>query len=97
MTEITTDKLIQYSENLTDITQDQFTQFVQDAKALISTAQNPQDLQNIRVTLTGKKSHLTTWSKQLGGLDADGKRPSAVCCIKYAPKSMTAYNKRKAI
>ena len=74
MTEITTDKLIQYSENLTDITQDQFTQFVQDAKVLISTAQNPQDLQNIRVTLTGKKSHLTTWSKQLGGLDADGKK-----------------------
>ena len=55
MTEITTDKLIQYSENLTDITQDQFSQFIQDAKALISTAQNPQDLQNIRVTLTGKK------------------------------------------
>lgn len=66
MTEITTDKLIQYSENLTDITQDQFTQFVQDAKALISTAQNPQDLQNIRVTLTGKKKSFDHLVKTAG-------------------------------
>lgn len=69
-----TDTLQQYSEILTDLSQDQFAQFIQDAKALINTAQTPQDLQTIRVSLTGKKSHLTTWSKQLGGLDADGKK-----------------------
>ncbi|WP_410473243.1 phenylalanine--tRNA ligase subunit alpha [Faucicola mancuniensis] len=63
-----------YSETLTDLNQEQFAKFVQDAKDLINTAQNPQDLQNIRVALTGKKSHLTTWSKQLGSLDADGKK-----------------------
>lgn len=69
-----TDNLQNYSEILTDISQEQFAQFISDAKALIATAQNPQDLQNVRVNLTGKKSHLTTWSKQLGGLDADGKK-----------------------
>lgn len=69
-----TDNLRNYSETLTDLSQDQFNQFIQDAKSLISTAQNPQDLQAIRVTLTGKKSHLTTWSKQLGGLDSDAKK-----------------------
>ncbi len=74
MTDTSTDKLAQYSQNLTDISQDQFFQFVNDAKAFIATAQTPQDLQAVRVNLTGKKSHLTTWSKQLGGLDADGKK-----------------------
>lgn len=69
-----TDMLQHYSETLTDLNQEQFAKFVQDAKDLINTAQNPQDLQNIRVALTGKKSHLTTWSKQLGSLDADGKK-----------------------
>ena len=69
-----TDMLQHYSETLTDLNQEQFAKFVQDAKDLINTAQNPQDLQNIRVALTGKKSYLTTWSKQLGSLDADGKK-----------------------
>nr|WP_315040679.1 phenylalanine--tRNA ligase subunit alpha [uncultured Moraxella sp.] len=69
-----TDMLQHYSETLTDLNQEQIAKFVQDAKDLINTAQNPQDLQNIRVALTGKKSHLTTWSKQLGSLDADGKK-----------------------
>lgn len=69
-----TRQLEQYPQILTDLSQDQFAQFINDAKALISTAQNPQDLQNIRVILTGKKSHLTAWSKQLGGLDAEGKK-----------------------
>lgn len=74
MTELNTTTLDTYSQILTDLSEDQFNQFIQDAKSLISTAQNPQDLQAIRVTLTGKKSHLTAWSKQLGGLDADGKK-----------------------
>lgn len=69
-----TDILHNYSQNLTDISQAQFAQFIQDANVLIATAQTPQDLQTVRVSLTGKKSHLTTWSKQLGGLDADGKK-----------------------
>ena len=78
MTDTSTDKLAQYSQNLTDISQDQFFQFVNDAKAFIATAQTPQDLQAVRVNLTGKKSHLTTWSKQLGGLDADGKKVKGI-------------------
>ncbi|MFW2178412.1 MULTISPECIES: phenylalanine--tRNA ligase subunit alpha [unclassified Moraxella] len=73
MTDITA-RLAQYSETLTDLSQDQFAEFTDLAKHLIATAQNPQDLQAVRVTLTGKKSHLTTWSKQLGSLDADGKK-----------------------
>lgn len=66
--------LDKFSQTLTDLSQAQFTEFTDLAKSLISTAQNPQDLQAIRVALTGKKSHLTAWSKQLGGLDADGKK-----------------------
>ncbi len=74
MTKPMTDTLQSYSETLTDISQAQFAQFITDAKALIATAQTSQDLQNVRVNLTGKKSHLTTWSKQLGGLDNEGKK-----------------------
>ena len=69
-----TDTLSQFSDVLTELSQDQFTEFTELANALIASAETPQDLQAIRVSLTGKKSHLTTWSKQLGGLDADGKK-----------------------
>ena len=48
--------------------------FGDDAITWVATASTPQDLQTIRVALTGKKSHLTTWSKQLGTLDADAKK-----------------------
>lgn len=69
-----TDILEQYSEILTEQSQKQFDKFSQDAKALIDTANNPQQLQAVRVTLTGKKSHLTLWSKQMGKLSADDKK-----------------------
>ena len=69
-----TTNLDQFSQNLTDLSQAQFTEFTHLAKLLITTAQTPQDLQTIRVVLTGKKSHLTAWSKQLGSLDAEGKK-----------------------
>lgn len=50
-----TTKLDQFSQNLTDLSQAQFTEFTHLAKLLITTAQTPQDLQTIRVVLTGKK------------------------------------------
>lgn len=69
-----TERFNQFSETLTDISNQQFHEFIDLAKQLIATANNPQELQNIRVQLTGKKSHLTAWSKQLGSLDADSKK-----------------------
>ncbi len=68
------ERLAQFSENLIDLAQPEFSEYAQLAQRLIDTADNSQSLQQIRVQLTGKKSHLTLWSKQLGGLDAEGKK-----------------------
>ena len=46
----------------------------QKTKSILDSAKQSQELQSIRVALTGKKSLLANWSKQLGGLDADGKK-----------------------
>ena len=62
------------SETLSDISQHEFTSFTEAALAHIEHAQSAADLQQLRVTLTGKKSALTGWSKQLGKLDADAKK-----------------------
>lgn len=62
------------SEQLSELTQAQFHQFIEAARALIAQTTTPQALQQQRVNLTGKKSALTGWSKQLGKLDADAKK-----------------------
>ena len=62
------------SDTLQEITQAQFDEFVDVARQLIAQSQSPQQLQQYRVQLTGKKSALTGWSKQLGKLDADDKK-----------------------
>ena len=74
MTNTMTNSLEAYSDTLTDLNQEQFDKFSQDAQVLINTTSNPQDLQTVRVILTGKKSHITTWSKQMGKLSADDKK-----------------------
>ncbi len=48
-----------------------YTQAVQD---VINKVVSATDLQQLRVSLTGKKSPLTVWSKQMGKLDADSKK-----------------------
>lgn len=62
------------SETLTEVTQAHFDEFIAAARQLIASASSLQDLQQQRVTLTGKKSALTTWSKQLGKLEAEDKK-----------------------
>jgi phenylalanyl-tRNA synthetase alpha chain len=62
------------SETLTEVTQAHFDEFIAAARQLIAGAGSLQDLQQQRVTLTGKKSALTTWSKQLGKLEAEDKK-----------------------
>lgn len=61
-------------ETLSDLQSAQLVAFTKAATAFIQTSQTAAELQNIRVQLTGKKSLLTGWSKQLGGLDADNKK-----------------------
>lgn len=62
------------SDELSQLTEAQFTEFGDAAEALIATAEDSNALQQLRVTLTGKKSALTSWSKQMGKLSAEGKK-----------------------
>lgn len=73
-TALINERLTQFSESLANLTKVDFDNFGQLASTIIQTASTTQELQNIRVQLTGKKSHLTLWSKQLGSLDAEGKK-----------------------
>lgn len=68
------ERLDAFSTDLASLHEQDFQDFINLALPLIQSATDTQSLQNIRVHLTGKKSHLTAWSKQLGGLDADGKK-----------------------
>lgn len=63
-----------FATDLTSLSPQDFQNFSTLAQDLIQSANDSQTLQDIRVHLMGKKSHVTTWSKQLGGLDADGKK-----------------------
>lgn len=77
MTDLTTSsdaRFDAFSLTLNALDEAQLQAFGDGAVAWVAKASTPQDLQAIRVALTGKKSHLTTWSKQLGQLDADGKK-----------------------
>lgn len=62
------------SDTLSEIQSEQLTAFTAAAETLIANCDNAADLQALRVQLTGKKSLLTSWSKQLGRLDADHKK-----------------------
>ena len=63
------------SDVLSELTEADLQGYVEAAKSAVSEIANSADLQQMRVTLTGKKSALTGWSKQMGKLDADSKRP----------------------
>lgn len=69
-----TSDLPQLPEALIEITGTHFDDFVSAACRLINSTQSLNELQQQRVVLTGKKSALTQWSKQLGGLDSEGKK-----------------------
>ncbi|PNK61869.1 phenylalanine--tRNA ligase subunit alpha [Psychrobacter sp. FDAARGOS_221] len=59
---------------LSELTQDQLQSYTQAAQSAIAKILASADLQQMRVNLTGKKSALTQWSKQMGKLDADDKK-----------------------
>ena len=62
------------SDVLSELTEADLQGYVEGAKSAVSEIANSADLQQMRVTLTGKKSALTGWSKQMGKLDADSKK-----------------------
>ena len=62
------------SSELSELTKSQLTEFASAAETLILQVTDARNLQDLRVQLTGKKSPLTGWSKQMGKLDADDKK-----------------------
>lgn len=62
------------SDVLSDLSETDLQGYAEAAKTAISEIVNGADLQQMRVTLTGKKSALTGWSKQMGKLDAESKK-----------------------
>lgn len=62
------------SETLSELNEGQLQTYADAAKAAVSEIASSADLQQMRVNLTGKKSALTGWSKQMGKLDADSKK-----------------------
>lgn len=62
------------SSELNELNESQLNGFADAAESLITEASEIAVLQELRVQLTGKKSPLTSWSKQMGKLDADDKK-----------------------
>lgn len=59
---------------LITLNEQDFLAFADSAIAVIETATDERTLQELRVSLSGKKSALTALSKQMGALDADAKK-----------------------
>lgn len=59
---------------LSEINESQLNDFASHAESLVAQASDVTTLQDLRVQLTGKKSALTGWSKQMGRLDHDDKK-----------------------
>ncbi|MPX29444.1 phenylalanine--tRNA ligase subunit alpha [Moraxella catarrhalis] len=59
---------------LITLNEQDFLAFADSAIAVIETAADERTLQELRVSLSGKKSALTALSKQMGALDADAKK-----------------------
>jgi len=62
------------STELSELTEAQLTDLASAAEALILQVTDVRALQDLRVQLTGKKSPLTGWSKQMGKLSSDDKK-----------------------
>lgn len=62
------------SDTLSELAEEELQQYTQAVKQGISELMTAADLQQMRVNLTGKKSALTGWSKQMGKLSADDKK-----------------------
>lgn len=69
-----TEYFVNLDKPLTSLAANDFTNFGEQALTHIHASQNQQQLQTLKATLLGKKSPLGTLSKQMGALDADGKK-----------------------
>ena len=59
------------STELSELNEAQLNEFASAAEALVLQVTDVRALQDLRVQLTGKKSPLTGWSKQMGKLGSD--------------------------
>jgi len=62
------------SDVLSELTEAELQDYAQAAQSAVSEIATSADLQQMRVNLTGKKSALNQWSKQMGKLDAEAKK-----------------------
>lgn len=62
------------SQTLSELNVEQLQGYAGATEEAINNIQTVADLQQMRVLLTGKKSALTSWSKQMGKLDAEDKK-----------------------
>lgn len=74
MNDMTLSPLPALFEELTALSHADFVKFGDEVVALIQRADSEKSLSELRGLLQGKKSPITALSKQLGGLDADGKK-----------------------
>lgn len=70
------------STELSELSEAQLNEFASAAEALVLQVTDVRALQDLRVQLTGKKSPLTGWSKQMGKLGSDDKKLTVAGYIK---------------
>ena len=82
------------NQPLASLSEQDFLAFADAASTLINNAQSESELQELKVTLQGKKSDITTLSKQMGSLDADGKKTYGAYLHELRTRLTTAFEAR---
>lgn len=84
------------NQPLSELNEQDFANFADLACKLIDDAQNETQLQELKVALQGKKSEITVLSKQMGGLDADGKKTYGAYLHELRTRLSKAFDERGA-
>ncbi|STZ63107.1 Phenylalanine--tRNA ligase alpha subunit [Moraxella lacunata] len=82
---------------LADISSDDFDDYAKQVIKAIGTAYNTAQLQELKGALQGKKSPLTALSKQMGGLDAEGKKTYGAYLHELRTRIATALDERGSV
>ena len=82
------------NQPLASLSEQDFLAFADVASTLINNAQSESELQELKVTLQGKKSDITTLSKQMGSLDADSKKTYGAYLHELRTRLTTAFEAR---
>lgn len=82
---------------LADISSDDFDDYAKQVIEAIGTACDTAQLQELKGALQGKKSPITALSKQMGGLDADGKKTYGAHLHELRTRIATAFDERGAV